>query len=639
VGREREVGEVRALLDGGARLVTLTGPGGSGKTRLAIEVAAGLVGELRNGVFWVDLAPLTDPALVLETAANALGAREELAAHIADRELLLVLDNFEQVADAAPRLAQLLERCPNLRLMVTSRELLRIRGEREYEVDPLARSEAIHLFYARSGLDPGPAVAELCRRLDHLPLAVELAAARTRALTPEQIVERLGRRLDLFTGGRDAEPRQRTLRATIEWSHALLDAEERLLFRRLAVFAGGWELEAAEEVADAEFDGLQSLVEKSLVRREGARFSMLGTIREYASERLEESEEAGELRDRHARWFLALAEEAAPLLLAYAQEWLDRLEAEHDNLRAGLDWLTRTGDVQTALRLAGALPRFWDEKGHLAEGRRRLEALLAIDPRPTAARASALNAASDMAVSLGDPAAARVRAEEALDLHRTLGDAHGVAASEFLLGLALADGGDHVAARDLFETSSRGFEALGDHHYELVVSRMHAWMSYRLGDRERGRALHERNLERARAAGNRHLEASTRDALAMIALDEDRVADAVGLLTEGHLPGRDAGDAQGVARTVSRAARALAAAGRAGAAAELLAGAEVLHEISGATVRPWLAEMNERTLAAIREKLDDEALAAAWERGRALAPEEAVALAQRELQRGLRSPA
>jgi class 3 adenylate cyclase len=252
VGREREVSQVVSLVRGGARLVTLTGPGGTGKTRLAIEAASELVGEFKAGVFWVGLAPLRDPALVLEAVAQSTGAKAALTADIGERELLVLLDNLEQVVEAAPDLADLVEACPNLVLLVTSRELLRVRGEVEYQVPPLGEPDAVQLFCARGNVEPTPPVVEVCRRLDDMPLALELAAARAKVLTVDQILERLSQRLDLFTGGRDADPRQRTLRATIEWSHDLLSEDEQQLFARLAVFAGGATLEAAEAVCDAD---------------------------------------------------------------------------------------------------------------------------------------------------------------------------------------------------------------------------------------------------------------------------------------------------------------------------------------------------------------------------------------------------
>jgi predicted ATPase len=306
VGRDHEVVDVTDLLRNGSRLVTLTGPGGSGKTRLAIESASELVGEFRAGVFWVGLAPLHDSGLVIQTIAQTLGAKEDVEAHIGERELLLLLDNLEQVIGAAPELAALVEACPNLRLLVTSRELLRVRGEVEYEVLPLPEPDAVELFCARAQVEASPGVEELCRRLDNLPLALELAAARARVLTPEQILERLAQRLDLLRGGRDVDPRQATLRATIEWSHDLLDEHEQQLFRRLAVFAGGCTLDAAEDIADAELDTLQALVEKSLVRSTGGRYWMLETVHDYAMERLAEAGGHDEVARRHAEWYAAL---------------------------------------------------------------------------------------------------------------------------------------------------------------------------------------------------------------------------------------------------------------------------------------------------------------------------------------------
>jgi predicted ATPase/class 3 adenylate cyclase len=286
VGREREVAEIVALNRQGARLVTLTGPGGSGKTRLSIEAATELVGDHKAGTFWIELAPIRDPGLVTEEIGQTLGAKDGLADHIGEREMLLVLDNLEQVIDAAPALADLVEACPNLAVLATSRERLRVRGEVEFEVRPLAEPDAVELFVARASLtEADDAVHELCRALDEMPLAIELAAARAKVLPPAQILGRLSQRLDLFTSGRDADPRQRTLRSTIEWSHELLDQGEQRLFARLAVFAGGATLEAAERVADADLDTLGSLVEKSLVRRSDDRYWMYETIREFAVRR------------------------------------------------------------------------------------------------------------------------------------------------------------------------------------------------------------------------------------------------------------------------------------------------------------------------------------------------------------------
>ncbi|HLA23823.1 MAG TPA: hypothetical protein VJ206_00365, partial [bacterium] len=310
--------------------------------------------------------------------------------------------------------------------------------------------EAVTLFCARARAEPDETVRTLCRALDNLPLALELAAARAGVLSPRQILGRLSRRLDLLKGGRDADPRQQTLRATIAWSYELLPREEQILFARLSVFAGGCTLESAEEVTEADLDTLQSLVDKSLLRHTDERFWMLKTIREYGAERLEESEKAEEVRRRHAEHFLALAEAAEPHLRRDSLEWANLLEREHDNLRAALDRLEGSGDSERALRLAGAVSRFWYLKSHMAEGRRRLEGVLRVDERPTAARAKALNGATAMAFNVGDLSAARLRAEEALALHRTLGEAWGTANSVLLLGNVAAEERDFAGARQLF---------------------------------------------------------------------------------------------------------------------------------------------------------------------------------------------
>ena len=381
VGRERELADVRARIESGDRLITLTGPGGSGKTRIAIEAASSLVPSFKAGVFWVGLASLRDPALVLETISRTLGARNGLAEHIGERELLLVIDNFEQVVDAAPELASLLGKCPRLTLLVTSRTLLRVQGEVDYPVQPLAESEAVDLFCARAQLEPTAEIAELCRRLDSLPLAVELAAARTRALSPPQILERLAQRLDLLQGGRDADPRQRTLRATIQWSHDLLTEPERQLFRSLSVFAGGSKLEAAEAVCNADLDALQSLVDKSLVRFSDARYWQLETIREYASEQLEPAD-LDALRQRHRAYMVGLAETCAPHLHTGDESATSaRLAPDYPNFRAAVSYALAAGAPDDVGRILGAVYPFLISHGHLAEVRDWTEAALAARDR------------------------------------------------------------------------------------------------------------------------------------------------------------------------------------------------------------------------------------------------------------------
>src|SRR5688572_13755648 len=425
VGREKEVSEVCDLVRGEeTRLLTLTGPGGIGKTRLALQAAADLLEDFPDGTYLMLLATLTEAELFLPAVAETLGVREtgeqpldeSLKDYLHERRLLLVLDNFEQVLEAAPTVTELLAVAPGLKVLATSRAPLGLYGEHVYPVPPLTlpdlkrppplerltQYEAVGLFLERArALKPdfevtnesAPAVAEICVRLDGLPLAIELAAARIKMLPPKAILQRLTSRLKLLTGGaRDLPERQRTLRATIEWSHALLDEGEQLLFGRLAVFAGGRALEAIEAICDAEgdlpvdaFEGVSSLVDKSLLGQEEGpngepRFVMLETIHEFAREKLQGSGEAEQIKRVHAEYFLTLAEEAFPELRGPDQlEWLERLEAEHDNIRTALSWALEGKEVEVALRLGGALSWFWSMRGYYGEGRRWLEEALAIE--------------------------------------------------------------------------------------------------------------------------------------------------------------------------------------------------------------------------------------------------------------------
>jgi predicted ATPase/class 3 adenylate cyclase len=509
VGREEELAEVRRLLDG-TRLLTFTGPGGSGKSRLALQVAAELLPDFRDGAFFADLSSVTDPALVPSVVARAVGVPqvmgrpilEAVQQHLRDKQLLLVADNFEQVAEAAPMLEELLSAAPALKVMVTSRVVLSLRGEQEYlvpsldmpdpgrlpDVHALGRFEAVRLFTERAlAVQPGfrlteedaPAVAEIIARLDGLPLAIELAATRTKVLTPQAMLPRLQQRLSILTAGaraRTLPERQRTLRDAIAWSYDLLDAAERRLFARLSVFAGGWTLESAEVVcvpADLGLDvldGLTSLVDKSLVHRtEPAdaqpRFAMLETIREFGREQLRAGGDLDLVLRRHGDHFLDLAVEAEPHLTAGDQgEWLDRCDRDHANIRAALQWAIEAGEVEQAQQAAGALWRFWQQRGHLAEGRRWLEALLA-PPLPqgrTPARARALTGAGGIAWWQEDMAAAQVFYEEALAIERELGDPAGIAEALYNQGFILGARDDFDTAVRLFEESLELFRRAGD---------------------------------------------------------------------------------------------------------------------------------------------------------------------------------
>jgi predicted ATPase/class 3 adenylate cyclase len=507
VGREEEITEVERLLSQ-TRLLTLTGPGGSGKSRLALRVAADLLPQYRDGSCFVDLSPVTDPALVPAAVANALGVPEsaerpildEVKDHLRHRELLQVVDNFEQVAEAGPVIEELLTAAPKLRTMVTSRVVLSLRGEQEYAVPPLhvpdperlpkdlsalTKVEAVRLFAERAlAADPrfalteqnAPVVAEITARLDGLPLAIELAATRTKVLTPEQILSRLKRRLSILTSGSRSVPeRQRTLRAAIAWSYDLLDPVEQRLFGRLSVFTGGWTFESAEAVCDPEglgvdaLDGLTSLVDKSLIRRaeppgRPSRFLMLETIREFGHEQLEAAGDLEVVRRRHADHFLDLAEEAEPHLTGRDQgAWLDRCDQEHANIRAAMRWAIETGDAGRAQSAAGALWRFWQQRGHLSEGRRWLAEVLAMPSGQarTASRAKALAGAGGIAW-WSDREAARGFYDEALAIERELGDPARLAEALYNQSFVAAGEHDQESAGRLLEESLALFRQVGD---------------------------------------------------------------------------------------------------------------------------------------------------------------------------------
>jgi predicted ATPase len=635
LGREAELDEVAALLARpDVRLLTLTGPGGTGKTRLALQAVAAASDGYPDGVFWVPLAPLRDPELVLDEAARTVGATNGLAEHIRDRSMLCLFDNFEHVVEAAPTLADLVGACPNLDVLVTSRERLRVRGEQTYPVPPLAEGDGEALFVTRArAIDPafagGEEVRELCQRLDELPLALELAAARTALFSPEQLLGKLAQRLDLLKGERDADPRQHTLRATIEWSYDLLGPDEQRLFARLAVFSGGCGYEEAEAVADADPETLQSLLDKSLLRKRdssaGPRYWMLETIREYAVERLVESGAADELRKRHAERFLVLAEEAEPHAEGNALV-LAQLETEIDNFRAALDHLEASGETQRALELAGALRELW-ETGHVTEGRLRLERLLARDERPTSARARALDAAGLMARHSSDVPATRRRAEESLALYRAFGDERGIAASTMLLGLAFADAGDYAEAARICESCVGLFEELGDDKRALFASRILGWTYEELGESDRARRLYETSLDRARALGEKQMEGQLLAAVSYAARADSRFDDAITALEDVLRIDRDQGSLLQTSFDVCRFALVLTDVGDAERAATLLGAAEAIRVAIGAAWAPWMATTVEETRARAVAQLGEDTFAGAWDDGKKLTADEAIALA------------
>ena len=503
VGREAELDDVLARIEGGARLVTLTGPGGTGKTRLAIEAASTLVPEYKAGVFWVGLASLRDPALVIETTSRVLGAAgESLAEHIAERELLLLLDNLEQVVDSAPELSELLRACPNLTLLVTSRELLRISGEVEYPVPPLASTEAVALFCERAQTERSEDIAELCARLDSLPLALELAAARTKALSPKQILERLGERLDLLQGGRDADPRQQTLRATIEWSYDLLAADEQRLFRALSVFAGGCTLEAVEGVADGQLDILQSLVEKNLLRFSNERYWMLETIREYATDRIEDAGEAEQLSDRHVDFFLDFAQRQGPLLeSAFQAEARQQLMNDEGNLRLALMHAYHRSP-ERLVEFVSALALYWTSAGRSTDTQTWAERALENAPaEPSVLRADALLVLSLTASRVGDTVKSVACAHEAIDIYRVQ---HGQRLGRALVYLASAHlrAGSYEEARSAFQDAIEYSErATDDWSRALALSNL-GYLSLILGDYQNAERMSLEAVDLKRELGN-----------------------------------------------------------------------------------------------------------------------------------------
>jgi predicted ATPase/DNA-binding CsgD family transcriptional regulator len=552
VGRDREIAQLQQLLED-VRLLTLVGAGGVGKTRLALRVAGDLVGQEPDGVWLVELAALQDPSLVPQAVAGILGVRERadeplavtLGEVLRSQHLLLVLDNCEHLIGACAELVEyLLRKCTSLRVLTTGRQPLGLAGETTWRVpslavldassrsgiDEIAASEAVRLFLerARSAL-PGftltdrnaAPVAQLCRRLDGIPLAIELAAARTRALGVEQIVARLDDRFRLLGDAGPRTPaRQRTLRATVEWSHDLLSEVERVLFRRLAVFAGGWSLEAAESVCSVEplatdevMDRLARLVDQSLVIAEGqetvVRYRLLETLRQYAAERLDAADEQASLRDRHLAWYLALAERAEAAFNGPAQAtWLDVLEGEHDNVRAALRWCLDSGAIDQAFRLSTAYAYFWEVRGHRyrTEGRRWLEEALAADHSlvGTPGRASALYWAGTFASEQFDFQRALVLLEESLRVWQALGERRGLAEALLGLGVVAREQGRYTEAESLLTRSLNLARGLGDQLMLVWTLRNLGAVAQAQGNIQHALELTTESLTSCQALGDNH---------------------------------------------------------------------------------------------------------------------------------------
>jgi predicted ATPase/transcriptional regulator with XRE-family HTH domain len=735
VGREAEVAAARAVLTRpDVRLLTLTGPGGIGKTRLALAVAAAVADRFEDGVVFVPLASIGDPALVPSAIARALGAAEDgrrppwaaLAQQLRTRSLLLVLDNFEQVAAAGPDVAALLADCPELKALLTSRAVLHLYGEHELAVPPLARPDpgrpppveelagypAVRLFVERAraawpgfalGADNAAAVAAVCSHLDGLPLVIELAAARAKLLSPAALLERLHGRLDLLSAGpRDLPGRHQTLRATIDWSVRLLAEPERRVFRRLAAFVGGFSLEAAEAVcgganrrADDPASGsersagaparetassgqgalaaLESLLDQSLVLREPIpggddRFLMLETIREYALEELVASGEHGATRARHADVYLALAERAEGHLTGPEQaSWMARLEREHANLRAALDFLGERGDLRGQLRLGGTLWRFWMVRGHAREGRARLVAALdrpgAAEHRveqatallgagmlshyqgdPTAARgflersltafrglgdrraaATALVGLGIVAYGQGELADARRCYEESLAIQRAIGDERGVATSLINLGRALSAVGDHAGARAHYAEALAIERRLGEPYTISIVLNNLGYVAGCLGDHADARARHEESLAIRRALGFRYGIAHSLANLGTVARDLGDHARARTLYAEGLAIFEELGDRPGIAELLEGFACLAAAAEQPRRALRLAGAAAALRTAVGAPLAPDAAARMARSLAPAEAALDERERTGARAEGASLSLDEAIA--------------
>jgi predicted ATPase/DNA-binding CsgD family transcriptional regulator len=685
VGRGREIAEIKRLLED-SRLLTLVGPGGCGKTRLALAVASEVAQDFEDGRWWVELAPLADPDLVPQAVASSLGVREApgrtpvevLIEHLRPEKVLLVLDNCEHLIDTCATLVDnLLRACRDLKILATSREALGIAGERAWvvpslslpdierlpSVEELPRYEAVRLFDERARAvtstfelkrENAPVVAQLCQRLEGVPLAIELAAARTKVLSVGQILVRLEDSLKLLAGtDRTAPERQRTLRGALDWSYELLGEQERKLFGRLSVFAGGWTLEAAEAVGTGEgieeedvLDLLSHLVDKSLVLAEASpgvetlhatslRYRMLEPVRQYAQERLEESGEAEQVRERHARHYLALAEEAEPVLREQ-QAWLERLGREHANFRAALSWAldehpaqqTQEEDAELGLRLAAALAqgRFWNAYGP-SEGRRWLERGLArSSASPTSVRAKALREAGWIAIFQGDYEQAVTLLEEGMALFKELEDRPGVTTSLVNLGLLALHGGDLGRAKTLSREAEALRRELADPQATGFLLIFLGMVALDEGDHDRAVTLLEESLTLNQDLGDVRGVAMCLTFLGTTVLERGDAERAAALYEEDMRLLRGLRDKTGTAYGLRGLAGVATSRGEPARAGRLWGAEEALREAAGLSLSPFERSHPdyEGYQAAARSQLDEAAWEAAWSEGRAMTPEEAI---------------
>jgi len=675
VGRAQEMAAVSRLL-ATTRLLTLIGAGGVGKTRLALQVAAGLLDSFSDGVWLVEFAPLADLSLVPQAVASALGMREEagrsvlatLADYLQPRQALLVFDNCEHLVAACAALAEsLLRTCARLQIFATSREALRIGGEKVWRVpslslpdpgqlpalDHIAQYEAVQLFSERATtVEPGftvtkqnaPAVAQVCHHLDGIPLAIELAAGRMSMFSVAQLAARLDARFRLLTeGSRTALPRQQTLRATVDWSYALLSEGEQVLLQRLSVFAGTWTLEAveaicAEETAQAEdedvLDALTQLVNKSLVVAEEqdgeVRYRLLETIRHYAHEKLVDAGQVEEMYRRHWEWCLRLAEEAEPNLRGMEQAvWLKRLETEHDNLRAALGRSLSAGEGEIAARLARALWQFWVTHSHFSEGRQWLDAILANrSTLSTSAQSKVLLVAGELARWQCDFERARALHTQRLTLHRTLGDNEGIAESLNYLGWVAAYQGDQEQAAKLSEESLALYQELGNK--QGVASSLLGLAMAALVRREykRAAALSEESITIRRELHDRSFLVYSLNALTLATALQGDFERAIQVCREAMAVSQDLGHKNGLAFSLEAMAGIAGAQGQAERAAKLFGAAQAFQDAIGTPLAPGLRALYERLMVTARDRLGEAAFAETWTQGRAMTLEQAMVEAE-----------